>query len=205
MSRIAAVVLAAGVSARMGQQKVLLPWREGETIIEQVVTALQSAQIDPIYVVAGGSTPQISRKVTPLGAQVVHNPDYAVGEMLSSFKIGLSALADDVDAVLIALGDQPRIDAAIVRQVVDAYQSGEGSIVAPRFHSQRGHPILIDRRFWTELSDLPPDGAPRDVVKRHPEASAWIDVDDDSVVSDVDTPEQYAAERAKAGLPPVAM
>jgi len=81
-----------------------------------------------------------------------------------------------------------------------AYAEGKGEIVAPSFQMRRGHPILIDRRFWKEILDLPQDGAPRDVINRYPERIAHVTVESDSILRDVDTPEDYRNERGRAGL-----
>ena len=96
------------------------------------------------------------------------------------------------------LGDQPRIQPKIVGQVTMAYAEGKGDLIAPSYQMRRGHPILIDRRYWGELLALPDDGAPRDVINQHP--VTHINVDNDSVLRDVDTPDDYEQERSKAGL-----
>lgn len=198
--RVGAVVLAAGLARRMGQPKVLLPWRDGRTIIEHIIDQLAAARVDHITVVTGHRADEVRQLAEQKGAQVVFNPDYATGDMLSSLKTGLRALPAQTAAALVALGDQPRIKPRIVRRVLQAYAQGLGQIVAPSFQMRRGHPILIDRRYWGEILDLPEDGAPRDVINAHAEAAAYVDVDNDSVLRDVDTPEEYQQERRRAGL-----
>jgi molybdenum cofactor cytidylyltransferase len=101
---------------------------------------------------------------------------------------------------MIVLGDQPRIQPRIVNQVMMAYAEGQGKIVAPSYQMRRGHPILIDRRFWAEILSLPDDGAPRDVINKYSDQIAYINVDTDSVLRDVDTLEDYNQERWRAGL-----
>src|SRR5690606_36033483 len=123
--------------------------------------------IAPIYVIVGHQADAVKRHVEPLGAVAVFNPDYATGDMLFSFKTGIRAAEQDADAILIALGDQPRIRSEVVKQVVEAYQAGGGTIIAPSWNMRRGHPILIDREHWAELLALPADAAPRDVINRH--------------------------------------
>ena len=81
-----------------------------------------------------------------------------------------------------------------------AYAEGKGEIVAPSYQMRRGHPILIDRRYWAEILALPDGGAPRDVINRYPDRAAFVNVDSDSVLRDVDTPEDYRDERGRAGL-----
>jgi molybdenum cofactor cytidylyltransferase len=130
----------------------------------------------------------------------VHNPDYRDGEMLSSLQAGLRALSDDIGACLVVLGDQPQLDNRIVHEIICAYAEGRGTIVAPSYHHRRGHPILIDRMYWHDLLNLPSGGAPRDVINAHADATFYVNVETDSVLRDVDTPEQYDQERRRAGL-----
>jgi len=200
--KIGAVVLAAGMARRMGTMKVLLAWQDGQTILEQVIAQLQVAAVDPVIVVTGNRASEVSVLARAQGATAVLNPDYERGEMLSSLKVGLQAMPEAVEAALVVLGDQPRIQAQMIVEIVVAYAEGRGRIVAPSFAMRRGHPLLIDRSLWAELAALPTMGAPRDVINRHADEIAYVLAADDSVLSDVDTPEQYAAERAKAGLPP---
>lgn len=200
MLTVGAVVLAAGLSSRMGQSKALLPWDADRTVIEQILTQVAQVHLSHTVVVIGHLAEQVSAKAAALGIPTLHNPDYAAGEMLSSLKVGLRALPENITAVLVVLGDQPRLDPAVVRQMLEAYTLGEGEIIAPRYQGQRGHPMLISRRYWDEILALPADGAPRDVIQRHREALHFVDVETDSVLSDIDTPEDYARERQRAGL-----
>lgn len=195
---VGAVVLAAGMARRMGESKVLLPWTGGRTILEHIIHQLILARVDPIIVVTGNREADARAAAARAGAATAHNPDYATGEMLSSLKVGLRALPAQVAAALVVLGDQPRIQPRVVDQVVMAYAEGRGEIIAPSYQMRRGHPILIDRRYWAELLDLPEDGAPRDVINRH--AVTHVNVETDSVLRDVDTPEDYRDERGRAGL-----
>jgi molybdenum cofactor cytidylyltransferase len=199
--RIGAVVLAAGLARRMGQPKVLLEWEAGSTILDHILTQLQQAEVENVVVVTGHAAERVSEIAAQHHIPVVHNPDYATGEMLSSLKVGLREMPDDVVAALVVLGDQPRIQPEIIRRVIQTYAEGQGSIVAPSYEMRRGHPILIDRQYWNEILALPADGAPRDVINAHADEIAYVVVDTDSVLGDVDTPEDYAAERRKSGLP----
>ncbi len=196
---IGAVVLAAGMSRRMGQPKVLLPWGN-RTIIEHIIEQLSLARVPQITVVTGHRAGEVRQIVSRSGADTVHNEQYTTGEMLSSLKAGLKAMPAHISAALVVLGDQPRIQPKIVSQVMMAYAEGTGDIIAPSYHMRRGHPILIDRRYWGEILDLPEDGSPRDVIDRHKDRIGYVNVDTDSVLRDVDTPEDYRQERRLAGL-----
>jgi molybdenum cofactor cytidylyltransferase len=196
------IILAAGMSTRMGQPKVLLPWEDNQTILEHIVEQFIKCRLDHITVVTGHMAKQTKEVVAPLGAKVVYNRSYKTGEMLSSLKAGLRSLPDTVSAALIALGDQPRIQPRVINQVMLAYAEGKGDIVAPSYEMQRGHPILIDRRYWNDILNLPRGGAPRDVINAHSDRIHYVNVDTDSVLHDVDTPQDYADERWRAGLKP---
>jgi molybdenum cofactor cytidylyltransferase len=196
--RVAAVVLAAGLSTRMGQSKALLAW-DGRTVIEAIVARLLAARLSEIVVVSGYRGDDVTRVLAKLPVQIVHNPAYAQGEMLSSLQVGLRALSDSAAACLVVMGDQPSLDGRVVERVLAAYVEDRGEIVVPVYHGARGHPVLIDRRFWPELLALE-SGAPRDVIGRYPEQTALVDVNTDSILRDIDTPEQYRRERFLAGL-----
>lgn len=197
---IGAVVLAAGMSTRMGQHKIVMPWDGRKTIIEQILEQLILARIDHISVVTGYRAADVKSLINRFSVQTVHNSKYQSGEMLSSLKAGLRAMPAHISAVLIVLGDQPRIQPRIVNQVIGAYAEGAGKIVAPSFQMRRGHPILIDRQLWSEILDLPDDGALRSVINAHSDQIAYVNVDTDSVLRDVDTPDDYQQERDRAGL-----
>lgn len=197
--RVGVIVLAGGMSARMGRSKPLLPW-DGRTVIETIVTRLLAARPAEIVVVTGYQADGVRRALGDLPVGIIHNPDFERGEMLSSLQAGLRALPDSVAACLVVMGDQPFIDGRVVGQVLTAYAEGQGNIVAPVYRGQRGHPVLFDRRFWPDLLALE-SGAPRDVIRRYPDQLATVEVDTDSIVRDIDTPEQYRFELFRAGLP----
>lgn len=198
---VGAVVLAAGLSSRMealGQHKALLPWVNGKTIIEQIIDQLVLARVQYITVVTGSRADEIGALAEKRGANVVFNPNYQTGDMLSSLKVGLKAQPAHAAAALVVLGDQPRIQPKIVGQVMMAYAEGRGDLIAPSYQMRRGHPILIDRRYWKELLALADDGNPREVINAHP--VTYVSVENDSVLRDVDTPDDYRDERTRAGL-----
>jgi molybdenum cofactor cytidylyltransferase len=197
---VGALVLAAGMSRRMGQPKVLMPWANGKSIIEHILDQLILARLDHISVVTGHRAAEVSAVAAKLDIPTVFNAEFATGEMLSSIKAGLRAMPEHIAAALIVLGDQPRIQPRVITQILSAYAESAHEIVAPSYKQRRGHPILIDRRLWAEILALPPDGTPRDVINAHTDRIAYVEVDTDSVLSDVDTPQEYAQERSRAGL-----
>lgn len=197
---IGAIVLAAGMSTRMGEAKVLLPWGERRTIIEHIIEQLTLARIPQITVVTGHQAKEVCQAVARYEVDTTYNAEYRIGEMLSSLKAGLKAMPMHISAALVVLGDQPRLQPKVISQILANYAEGTGDIVAPSYQMRRGHPILIDRRYWAEILALPDGGAPRDVIDQHKDRIAYVTVDTDSVIRDVDTPHDYQQERKLAGL-----
>jgi molybdenum cofactor cytidylyltransferase len=197
--RIAAIVLAGGLSRRMGQSKPLLPWGK-QTVIEAIARRLLPLRLSDVVVVTGHRSTDVKAALKGTGARTVHNRRFASGEMLSSLQTGLDALDDGVSACMVFLGDQPQISARLVHQIMTAYAEGKGGIVAPSYMNRRGHPILIDRRYWPEILDLSDGSAPREVINAHSDDIAYVLTDDDGILRDMDTPEEYQAALRRAGL-----
>jgi molybdenum cofactor cytidylyltransferase len=195
--RVCAIVLAAGLSKRMGRQKVMLPWGD-RVVLTQVLRHVRATGVDDVLVVTGANAEAVALVARQGCALTVHNAEYATGEMLSSLQTGLrAALNTDAAAALVVLGDQPSIQHRNVRAVMDAYAQGRGTIIAPSHAMRRGHPILIDRMFWSEILALQPGSAPRDVINRHADSIGYVETDD-SVLRDIDTPEAYTEEYRRA-------
>ncbi|MEO1286131.1 MAG: nucleotidyltransferase family protein, partial [Chloroflexota bacterium] len=197
---VGAIVLAAGQASRMGQAKVLMPWTKQHTIIEHIIHQLNRARINPINVITGWYADEVKQQVKRMGARPVHNRAYKTGEMVSSLKVGLRAMPKHISAVLIVLGDQPRIQPKVIHDILKAYAEGQGDLIAPSYQMRRGHPILIDRKYWSDFLDLHNYQSPREVINAHADQITYINVTTDSVLRDVDTPEDYIAERKRAGL-----
>jgi molybdenum cofactor cytidylyltransferase len=194
--RIGAVVLAAGLSRRMGQPKVLLPWGEGSTIIREIVrTTVQAKSFAEVIVITGQWDTDIRQQIADLPVRAVHNPRFDTGEMISSVQTGLRELSPHLGAALILLGDQPDLESTVIRQVLAAYAETLSPIVAPVYRGQRGHPVLFDRSLWTEILALPDKAAPRDALLAHPSEIQQVEVDTGSILQDIDTPRDYDRER----------
>lgn len=196
---VAALVLAAGLSSRMGQPKVLLPWGR-ETVLESILRRLYMVRLDEIVVVTGHGAERVEEVAARLGVRTAHNPHYQMGEMLSSLQTGLRALDGRYEACLVVLGDQPLIPGYVYARLLTAYAERQGCIIAPSYQMRRGHPILIDRRHWPALLELPPGSAPREVINAHAAEIAYVTVNTDSILADMDTPDDYAAAKRRAGL-----
>jgi molybdenum cofactor cytidylyltransferase len=190
---IAALVLAAGMSRRMGTNKLLLPFGE-RTVLGQVIAVLQDCPLGEILVVTGHEGEHVraslDRQAVRHGCvRFVHNPRYAAGEMLSSMQAGLAAMRDDCAAALVVLGDQPRIERRVVEQIIAAHEPE--AVVAPSFDRRSGHPILVDRARWADVLALPPGANLREALRAHADWVRYVEVDTETILRDMDTPEDY--------------
>ena len=189
MSRFGAIILAAGLSSRMGQNKVLLPWRDGQPIVRHVASKFVGAGIKDIIVVTGRDATQVNAALADLRVKCVHNSDYETGEILSSVKCGLGALPSDVLAAFIQPADMPCVPLDVIVQLAERHEAGWN--LAPRFDGRRGHPVLLDRAFWRAMMDLPADAMPRDVIQGARDRLRLVDVEHEGVLLDIDTRESY--------------
>lgn len=184
-----AIILAAGLSSRMVENKLLLPWVDGEPIVSHVLSAYVDAGVDPIIVVTGRDADLVAERLVGLPVTLAHNPDYATGEMLSSLKVGLRALPDELAAVFVQPGDMPCITSAVIRQLAAAHAPGFN--VAPLYQGRRGHPVLLDRSYWAAMLGLSVDAKPRAVIEGARERLRLLEVDERGVVLDIDSREAY--------------
>jgi molybdenum cofactor cytidylyltransferase len=196
---IAAIILAAGLSRRMGEPKMLLPWGK-ISVIEHVISIFMAAGVRDIVVVTGSARQEVEKVTEAYPVRRVHNSNYANSEMLSSLQCGLRALADETEAALIGLGDQPQVEARTVRLVCDSFRDHPSGLVVPSFNMRRGHPWLVARSLWGELLDMQPQASPRDFLNRHAAQIRYVETDTSSILADLDTPEDY--RRARPGLQP---
>lgn len=190
---ITALILAAGQSKRMGQPKMLLPWGE-RTVLGQVISTFEAAGVGDILVVTGGAKNQVE-KVIGSSTRTAFNPEYSKGEMLSSVQTGLAEFKPGVEAALIALGDQPQVQERSVRLVMEAYQESEVSIVVPSFQMRRGHPWLVTQKHWDEIRRMCAPETLRDFLNHHADEIHYVTVDNDSILKDLDTPEDYRTSK----------
>jgi molybdenum cofactor cytidylyltransferase len=187
---IAAIILAAGQSRRMGQPKMLLPWGKW-TVIEQVIRTFVGAGIEDILVVTGGARQLVEKAIEPYPVKKIYNSHYETGEMLSSLQLGLHTLPHRVQATLIGLGDQPQVQERTVRLVCEAYRESQSRLVVPSFQMRRGHPWLVATPLWSEILALNPPASPRDLLNRHAAEIHYVEVETSSILTDLDTPEDY--------------
>jgi len=193
---ISAIVLAAGQSRRMGSPKINLPWGK-MTVLGQVVGTLLEAGLDEIILVTGAQPVVGVDEFVKQGIKLVYNPDCASGEMLSSFQVGLQATAAESQAALLALGDQPQMELAVVRAVMQAYKVSRLPILIPSYQMHRGHPGVMSRVLWGEILSMTPPATLREFLNSHAAEISYLDVATESVIQDLDTPEDYERFRPR--------
>lgn len=191
---IAAVVLAAGLSRRMGQFKLLLPWGEG-TVIGRVVQVLTDGGVEEVVVVTGAGHELLQQALKGTAVRLVFNPRYQDDQMVHSLQVGLSSLPESCEATLVALGDQPQIQVQVVQRLLQAYGAEPAPLIIPSYQRRRGHPWLLHRSLWPALQALPEGSTLRTFLNDHAQQIRYVEVDTESILRDLDTPEDYQRER----------
>ena len=194
---IAAVVLAAGSSRRMGRPKLTLELA-GKSLIERTVEQAESAGLGEIVVVTGPETPSIKQALAGTRARLVYNPDHLTG-MAGSLRIGLQAVSPEAEAIVVLLGDQPFQDHTVIERLVETYRSTGKPIVVPRYVGRRGNPVLFDRSLFAELTRQEGDQGGRAVIEADRGRVATVDFDTALPQRDLDTWDDYLAARAELG------
>jgi molybdenum cofactor cytidylyltransferase len=188
---ISAIVLAAGQSKRMGRQKMLLPWGS-TTVIGTIINSLVETRINDIYVVTGGNEAEIKAVLVDQNIHYLINSEYANGEMLTSVQVGLNNLGDECEAVLIVLGDQPLIETKVIQEIINMYRLTHHKIIVPSYQMHRGHPWLVEKYFWKDICSLVHPQTLRDFLNAQNKIIDYINVDSQSVIQDIDTPDDYS-------------
>jgi molybdenum cofactor cytidylyltransferase len=191
MPGVWAILLAAGESSRMGQLKALLPW-QGTTLIEHQINSLLAAGVQHVVVVLGHDSDRLKPIVDPVaGASWVLNPDYLQGKT-TSLKTGVSALdGQPVSDVLLLNVDQPRTSDT-VQKLLERHQESQYVITIPTYSGKGGHPIFLSATLLSEMAAIEEETKGLlAVVRRHAEATERFEMNDPSVLWDLNTPEQY--------------
>jgi len=192
---IAAIILAAGESRRMGRPKMLLPWGN-ESVLGHVISVFAKAEVEDILVITGSERRRIEKLMAPLAGKYpvrcVFNPEYGTGEMLSSIQYGLHDLTEkNVGAAMIGLGDQPQVEDRTVRSIRETFEQTGHPLIVPSHNRRRGHPWLVGNAYWEELLQIQPPQTPRDFLHRHAGEIHYLNVGNESIFADLDTPEDY--------------
>ncbi|MCD8341554.1 MAG: nucleotidyltransferase family protein [Clostridiales bacterium] len=188
MQQVGAVILAAGLSSRMGAYKPLLQI-DGVSMIRRVYDAMSAAGADPIVVVTGYRHGDIEAHLRGLPVSFVHNPEFAHTQQLDSLRLGLDALKGRCRRVLISPADVPLVS----RETVDALLRAEGDFIRPVYQGRPGHPVVLDAALIPALRRYNGDGGLRDAIEHSGAAICDVPVPDEGVALDADTPQDFQA------------
>lgn len=196
LPKIGAVVLAAGLSSRMGSNKLLVPI-DGRPLLRHAVEAALSSAADPVVVVTGNDAPRTEAALAGLPVQMVNNPDFTSG-LSTSLRCGINALPADCDGAVILLGDMPGVSPALIDTLIAAFDPGEArAVCVATRRGRRGNPVLWARRFFPEIAALEGDVGARHLIAAHGDLVCEVEAADDGPLTDIDTPEALAAYRAR--------
>jgi molybdenum cofactor cytidylyltransferase len=194
---VAAVILAAGRSTRMGGPNKLLAELGGKALVRIVTEQALASKAKDVIVVTGHQAEQVEQALQGLKVKFVRNPDFASG-LASSVKAGIAAAPESADGAVVCLGDMPLIDAHLIDRLIETFAPDRGNLIAvPVSDGRRGNPVLWSRRFFNELMTLDGDIGARHLIAKHGEAVAEVPVEGHGAFLDIDTPQ--ALEDAQRG------
>ncbi len=194
---LAAVILAAGASTRMGSPKALLETPERRPFAAAIVRAFAAAGVTDIVVVTGADHDRVLAAVLadapPVTPRFARNPDPSRGQ-LSSLWVGMdAAVREATDALLVTLVDVPMVEPATIATVIEEWRRTRAPVVRPALGHRHGHPVIFDRAVFAELRAAPLAQGAKAVVRAHAREVVDVPVDDEGSLVDVDTPQDYEA------------
>lgn len=193
--KLAAVVPAAGLSRRMGREKILLPFGGG-TVLERVLTTLAAAGVAEPVVVLRPDLPEAAEAVRRAGARAVLNP-HPEREMLLSIRMGMADLPPDTGAFYVWPADHPAVAVETIRLLARA--GGPGRVALPVHAGRRGHPALVGAELIPAIAAISPGRGLRDLWRTSSEVLVEVPVDDPGVLLDLNTPEDYERWMGRPG------
>jgi molybdenum cofactor cytidylyltransferase len=195
--RIAAVVLAAGRSIRMGAVNKLIAEIGGKPLVRIAAEQALASRASPVIVVTGHEHGRVEQALNGLPVKLAHNPDYAEG-LGTSLKAGIAAVPDDADGAIVCLGDMPQVNAALIDKLIAAFDPARGAlVVVPSIAGRRGNPVVWSRRFFHDLMAIDGDIGARHLIGSYAEAVVEVPLEGDAALTDVDTPESLSAVKAE--------
>jgi molybdenum cofactor cytidylyltransferase len=187
--QVAVLVLAAGSSTRMGTNKLTEIWNGKPILRHSVEAALSSQRAGPFLMITGYEAKRSEACIAGLDVAVQHNPDFASG-LASSLKVGIAALPETADGVIVMLGDMPKITGAMLDRLILAFgENRDAKAVVPLVTGQRGNPVLLSRSAFGDVQALSGDQGARKLLDLWGEAVIDVALDDDALLFDVDTPD----------------
>lgn len=190
--RIAAIILAAGSSRRMGEQNKLLSPVKGVPMVVRVVNAALASEVESITLVTGHEAQKLEGVLAGRHLKFVHNPDYASG-IASSVRTGIASLSDEVDGAIVLLGDMPFVTKSQINELIAEFDPVlERDIVMPVKDGRRGNPVLWSRHYFSAMEKLTGDTGAKSILKEYA-ANVWeVPISDESIFADIDTQEELA-------------
>jgi molybdenum cofactor cytidylyltransferase len=190
--QVAAVVLAAGRSTRMGAVNKMIAEIGGKPLVRIAAEQALASKASPVIVVTGHERDKVEAALKGLDVRFANNPDYAEG-LGTSLRTGIAAVPPEADGAVILLGDMPQIDAKLIDRLVAAFDPEKGAlVVVPTIEGRRGNPVIWARRFFPELMAVTGDVGARHIIANVAEAVAEVPVSDPAITVDVDTPDVLA-------------
>ena len=194
--KIGAVVLAAGMSSRMGANKLLMDVN-GKPMLRHTVEATLASHAEPVIVVTGHAAAEAKAALAGLNVRIVNNPDFANG-LSTSLRCGLNALPEDCDGALVLLGDMPGVSTALIDRLIASFDPVQNrAICVATRHGKRGNPVLWARRFFPEMLVIEGDVGARNLIGTYGELVCEVEASDDAPLTDIDTPEALASYRSR--------
>jgi molybdenum cofactor cytidylyltransferase len=195
--RIAAVLLAAGRSTRMGAVNKMLAKIGGKPLVRIAAEQVLASQASPLIVVTGHEREKVERALDGLPVRFVHNPEYAEG-LGTSLRAGIAAVPEGADGAIVCLGDMPQVDSGLIDKLIAAFDPDSGAlVVVPSINGRRGNPVVWARRFFNDLMSIRGDFGARYLIGTYTEAVIEVPVAGDAALTDVDTPESLSAVKAE--------
>ncbi len=169
---IAALILAAGGSSRLGRPKQLEPWGS-TTLLGHVIDMVESFPVDETWVVVGADLDRVVNEIGPRPVGIVQNPDWESG-LASSLRVGLDALTrlSKAEGVLVFLADQPSVRADVVTALIEKHRRSPAMAIVPKYRYSRGNPVLLGRSLWPRLMSLEGDQGAMRLLQAH---SEWVE------------------------------
>jgi molybdenum cofactor cytidylyltransferase len=195
--QVAAVVLAAGRSTRMGAINKMLAEIGGKPLVRIAAEQAVASNAKPVIVVTGHEREKVEAALKGLPVRLVHNSDYAEG-LGTSLKVGIAAVPEKADAAIVCLGDMPQVDAPLINRLIAALDPERGAlVVVPSINGRRGNPVVWSRRFFHDLMSIQGDIGARHLIGSYAEAVVEVPVAGEAALTDVDTPESLSAVKAE--------
>ncbi len=195
--RVAAVVLAAGRSTRMGAVNKMIAQIGDKPLVRIATEQALASRAGPVIVITGHQREKVETALNGLDVKFVHNPDYAEG-LGTSLRTGIAAVPQSADGAVVCLGDMPQVDAKLIDTLLETFDPESGAlIVVPTIEGRRGNPVVWARRFFPELMSIGGDFGARYLIGNYAEAVAEVPVKGEAALLDVDTPESFSAVKAE--------